>query len=201
MISLSLGFAHVHSPDLLGDEIRDCLYAKIPIFASASNDGADGARTYPAKYEGVICAHAADWQGAKSKGNPGLEAGRNFMFVGEHVRPTWSDRPTPSTEQMPYRSGSSCATPVAVAVAAFMIGYIHKKMPGFSWVTEPCSPKGIRAIFGMMARKIDGYDWVSPVSYLEYTKESKIHGDLEQELVGSSLPQTYRHSPLKERCR
>ncbi|KAI0418851.1 peptidase S8/S53 domain-containing protein [Xylaria grammica] len=182
MITLSFGFDTVRSPDTMGDEIRQCLHEGIMIFASASNDGGEGSRTYPAKYPGVICAHSTTWRGSKAERNPGLEEGRNFSFVGEHVRPIWPAKNPADDNRMKYKSGTSYAAPVAVSMAAFMIGYIQKKMPGYAWVIKPWSPVGISRIFGMMAVEIDGYDWVSPTRYLKYTKEGKIIGDLQQYL-------------------
>ncbi|KAI0197476.1 hypothetical protein F4808DRAFT_473817 [Astrocystis sublimbata] len=163
MITISFGFDSVQSPDIMGQEIRQCLHEGIMVFASASNDGGEGSRTYPAKYDKVICAHSATCQGSKAERNPGLEEDRNFSFVGEH-------------------SGTSYAAPVAVAVAAFMIGYIQKKMPGHAWVIKPWSPEGILIIFKLMATNIDGYELVSPTRYLKYTEEDKIRGDLQQYL-------------------
>lgn len=182
MITLSFGFDSVRSPDTMGDEIRQCLHNGIMVFASASNDGGEGSRTYPAKYSGVVCAHSATWQGSKANGNPGLEGGRNFSFVGEYVRPIWPVKNPSNDNRMKYKSGTSYAAPVAVSVAAFMIGYIRKKKPGYAWVIKPWSPEGILTIFRMMAVRIDGYDWVSPTRYLKYTKEEKIMGDLQQYL-------------------
>ncbi|RWA11934.1 hypothetical protein EKO27_g3171 [Xylaria grammica] len=182
VITLSFGFDTVRSPDTMGDEIRQCLHEGIMVFASASNDGGEGSRTYPAKYPGVICAHSTTWRGSKAERNPGLEEGRNFSFVGEHVRPIWPAKNPVDDNRMKYKSGTSYAAPVAVSMAAFMIGYIQKKMPDYSWVIKPWSPVGISRIFGMMAVEIDGYDWVSPTRYLKYTKEGKIIGDLQQYL-------------------
>lgn len=182
IISLSFGFDSVQSSDSMGDEIRQCLHDGIMVFASASNDGGEGSRTYPAKYPEVICAHTATWRGNKSELNPGREEDRNFSFVGEHVRPIWPAKAPKDETKIDYKSGTSYATPVAVSVAAFMIGYIRKKMPDFAWVIKPWSPRGMLAIFRMMAVNIDGYDWVSPTRYLKYTKEAKIIGDLQQHL-------------------
>ncbi|KAI0401306.1 hypothetical protein F4802DRAFT_619006 [Xylaria palmicola] len=183
MITLSFGFDSVSSPDTMGDEIRECLHHGIMIFASASNDGGEGSRTYPAKYPGVVCAHSATWRGSKAERNPGLEKGLNFSFVGEYVRPTWSSTHSSGDGRVAYRSGTSYAAPVAVSVAAFMIGYIRKKMPNVKWVIKPWSPEGILKIFELMSVKIDGYDWVSPTRYMVHTKKEKIEGDLLQFLA------------------
>ncbi|KAF7537785.1 hypothetical protein G7054_g3488 [Neopestalotiopsis clavispora] len=182
MINISFGFDGVQNPDTMGSEIRQCLHEGIMVFASASNDGGEGSRTYPAKYSNVVCAHSATYNGSKSEYNPGLEEGRNFSFVGEHVRPIWSAETRTGDSRMKYASGTSYATPVAVSVAAFMIGYIRKKMPDYIWTIKPWSPQGILIIFELMATEMDRYDWVSPTRYMKYTKEEKIMGDLKQYL-------------------
>jgi subtilisin family serine protease len=182
MISLSFGFDSVRYPDRMGDEIRQCLNEGIMVFASASNDGGEGSRTYPAKYPRVVCVHSATWQGKVSDFNPGPEGHDNFTVVGEKVRPTWRSKPTTEPGITRYKSGTSYATPVAVAVAAFMIGYIRKQWPDYPWVTKPWSPEGITRIFQLMSKRIDGHDWISPTRYIKHTRLEKIEGDLKQYL-------------------
>jgi hypothetical protein len=182
MISLSFGFDSVRHPDSMGDEIRQCLNDGIMVFASASNDGGEGSRTYPAKYLRVVCVHSATWRGKASDSNPGLEEHDNFSVVGEEVRPIWPSKAPKEAGGMKYKSGTSYATPVAVSIAVFMIGYIRKRWPNYPWVTKPWSPEGITIIFRLMSKPIDGYDWVSPTRYIKYTRAEKIEGDLKHYL-------------------
>lgn len=184
MISISFGFESVSFPDTIGEAVRRCLKEDILVFASASNDGGEGSRTHPARISSVICAHSATYNGRRSEFNPGTQQTHNFSFVGEHVRPLWGLRSETATMNtgITYKSGTSYATPVAVCVAAFMIGYIEKKMPNYPWVIQPCSPEGITQIFQMMAVKMDVYDWVSPIRFFKHTMEEKIQADLKQQL-------------------
>lgn len=185
MISLSFGFKRISEPDMIGPAVEECLHKGIVVFASASNERGEGSRTYPASIPHVICVHSATCQGQGSACNPVLETQqRNYSFVGEHVRPAWGPGPHTAGDSiaLTYRSGTSYATPVAVSVAAFMIGYIHKKMPDHPWRIKPWSPFGIEAIFNMMAVKEGEYDWVSPTRYMEHTIEEKIQADLKQKL-------------------
>jgi hypothetical protein len=183
MISLSFGFEKVQAPDKMGEEITQCLNDGIMVFASASNDGGGGSRTYPARYGRVICVHSATWQGEASRSNPGREEGLdNFSAVGEHVRPIWPSKVSKQKAGMDYRRGTSFATPVAVSIAAFMIGYIRTRWPGHPWIIQPWSPDGMTRIFQLMKMKIGDYDWVCPTRYIKYTKPEKIEGDLKQYL-------------------
>ncbi|KAL6408085.1 hypothetical protein AUP68_08458 [Ilyonectria robusta] len=182
IISLSFGFDSVRYPDNFGEEIRQCLNNDIVVFASASNDGGDGSRTYPAKYARVVCVHSATWQGKVSGFNPGPEGYHNFTVVGEKVRPIWRSKAPTEAGGMKYKSGTSYATPVAVSIAAFMVGYIRKRWPDYPWVTNPRSPEGIARIFQLMSKRTDGYDWISPTRYIKYTRAEKIEGDLKQYL-------------------
>ena len=180
MISLSLGFETVEYPDDLSQEITECLNNGIMIYASASNMGGNGSRTYPAKYPGVICVHSATHEGNKSTFNPDPEGLDNFSFVGEFIRPTWE--PFKRESSMSYKSGTSFATPVAVSVAAFMIAYIRKNMPNQQWRIKPWSCIGMQIIFRLMKKRRDNYDWISPIRYMKETNPGKIKEDLFQEL-------------------
>ncbi|KAH7127244.1 peptidase S8/S53 domain-containing protein [Dendryphion nanum] len=182
-ISLSLGFSETTIPDYLGSEITKCLNSGIMVFASASNDGGEGSRTYPAKYERVICIHSSNWQGKNSGFNPGrLGENDNFSTVGEHIRPTWDPNTAEPVTAMTYKHGTSYATPVAVSIAAFMIAYIRKTMSHQQWRIEPWSPEGIIIVFRIMKKDMDRYDWISPTWFMNDTNEKLIQGQLIQNL-------------------
>jgi len=132
------------------------------VFSSASNDGVEGSRTYPAKLPGVISCYTTNSQGKGSDFNTPAEAAPNFSFVGEEIRPIWPRKTAKVPERMKYKSGTSFATPVAVSVAALMIGYIEQKFPQKKWRIKPQSPEGVAKIFDLMKTKIGDYDWVSP---------------------------------------
>lgn len=73
-------------------------------------------------------------------------------------------------------SGTSCATAVAVAVAAFMIGFVDDNMPEHTnWVVPLKSPDGIRAIFRAMSERRTGqYDMVNPVRAFGHGSEHEV---------------------------
>lgn len=185
MISLSFGFRKVGHPDRIGDAIKKCIDREIVIFASASNDGGDSVRTFPASYPNVICVHASEFQGGSWDMNPPTEpedANDKFSFVGVDVRPSRRSNTAGGEAGMEYKTGTSFATAVAVSVAAFMIGYIRKEMKGYTWRVEPCSPDGIRTIFQRMAKSIGDYDWVSPIRHFNRNSEELIQAELKQYL-------------------
>lgn len=170
----------------MGQAVQDCVAENILVFASASNDGGEGPRTYPAMYPQVICAHTTDYLGNSSRFNPDpLEREDNFSFVGEHVRPAWSlDNTAESNHQdAEYVSGTSFATPVAVSIAIFMLGYIHKEMKQIDWQIQPKSPQGITKIFRMLAKQRGDYDWVSPTRYFKDNDKEFILAKLKRELA------------------
>ncbi|RTE69939.1 hypothetical protein BHE90_015668 [Fusarium euwallaceae] len=183
MISLSFGFEE--SIKSIEDEINQCIFSGIAVFAAASNDGVDGDRTYPAKYEGVLCIHAATGEGNKATFNPNpLGKEDNFMVVGDCIESSWPGRDSNGTWAKKRQSGTSFATPVAVCTAAIMIDYIRKNMPDHTaWRISPKSRQGVRAVFRLMAKSSDGYDWVSPRGYfkkLPATIQGEIRGALER---------------------
>lgn len=187
MISLSFGYAQTQHPDRIKEEIDKCLSDSITVFASASNDGGRGPRTYPAEYERVLCAYSATHRGGKSDFNP-LHGVRDvkykFTFVGEHLRPLWGLPNLRDDHPMQYQSGTSYATPVAVCVAAFMLGYIDKNMPNISWGILPQSPEGIERIFRSVSFHSGDYHFVNPADCFAHTREGKIREDLMYYLGG-----------------
>ncbi|KAF4976943.1 hypothetical protein FDECE_18415 [Fusarium decemcellulare] len=189
MISLSFGFSKVSAPDLIQNEIEECLNNKIVVFAAASNDGGQRPRTYPGRYDRVLCIHSADGHGNGSSFSPTPEntsKGDNFSTVGECVQSYWPVGDSQAADKYRYMSGTSFATPVAVSIAALMMGYIQRKMTAYHWRTQPLSPGGIQRIFRMMARgnERNGYDWICPEWFFARYNEDKIQQDLIDELGG-----------------
>lgn len=167
IISLSFGYNEPGVPDEVGREIEKCLDRKIPVFASASNDGGYTPRTYPGNYPGVICIHSSTADGKRSTFSPNPEMDKdNFMVNGECIESWWPSSvaigQSKASRQSNHLSGTSFATPIAVSIAAFMIGYIRKHFPRHTWNIDPMSPEGMRRIFRQMRHLADGYDLVSP---------------------------------------
>ncbi|KAK4167718.1 hypothetical protein QBC43DRAFT_203038 [Cladorrhinum sp. PSN259] len=169
MISMSFGYRNPGASDQIKKEIERCLNDGIIVFASASNDGGNGSRTYPAKYDRVLCVHSATGQGERSGFNPTPESGEsNYAVLGECINSSWPlQHPLSGDRNSRVMSGTSFATPVAVAIAAFMVGYIEKKLSNYGWNVDPRSPEGMQKIFRLMAVQRDNYDWISPDLFFE----------------------------------
>jgi hypothetical protein len=86
---------------------------------------------------------------------------------------------------MKYESGTSYATPVAVAIAALMIDFIRVKgwAEDWQWMYPPSTTQGMERIMKMMSVKEYGYDWVSPTRYFRQTHMDDIETDLKKVLV------------------
>ncbi|KAJ5387336.1 hypothetical protein N7509_009877 [Penicillium cosmopolitanum] len=191
MISLSFGFNKTGTRDEVKEEVEECLNNNIVVFASASNDGGNRPRTYPGKYNRVLCIHSASGVGDKSWFSPTPEEPDtkqdNFSAVGDCVSSYWPlNDPNVANVGSKYMSGTSFATPVAVSIAAFMLGYIQRKIPHYDWNIKPRSPEGIQKIFRMMSKgnKRDGYDWISPQWFFGNYLPEKIKSDLIHEPQG-----------------
>jgi hypothetical protein len=189
MISLSCGFEHVDRRDGLQDAIEACIKDSILVFASASNDGGEGARTYPANWPDVMCVHASMYWGEKYRFNPTPQGNWNLSTVGVDLRPVWGRSDIKKSTKMLYESGTSYATPVAVSIAAFMIEFIRQQKwaRNLQWMYPPDTPRGMEYIMKLMAKKVDGYDWVSPTRYFKYTPMYEIEANLRTVLVRGNL--------------
>lgn len=177
IISLSLGI-HEMVPSLQA-EVDDATRSGILVFAAASNDGGNAARAYPARHDGVFCIHSATSEGNKASFNPTPARHEdNFSVVGDAIGSSW-----PGNARK-YLSGTSFATPVAVAVAAFMFGYVSRAMPEHSTFPVPAlSPRGMRRVFRLLKEPRDGYDWISPLRYFKEYGEDKIRADIKHVLT------------------
>lgn len=82
-------------------------------------------------------------------------------------------------------TGTSFATPVAFALAAFVVGYVQQEMPDLQTDTELKSYDGITAIFKLFVKcngPRDGYDWIAPFQFFRKTK-GKICEDIKEALT------------------
>lgn len=135
------------------------------ILAAASNDASNTDRAYPATHHMVICMHSADGLGNRSAFNPTAhEDDDNFCVVGEDIEGAW---PTGQAQYQGVRrmSGTSFATPVGVAVAAFMLEFVENNVPDpGQWLTPLRSYHGVQAIFRALSQRRDGaYRLVNPL--------------------------------------
>jgi hypothetical protein len=165
MISMSFGFQQ-GMPSIqraINRAVSDD--RNVIVFAAASNDASNSDRAYPASHDRVICVHSADGHGNRSLFNPTAREGSdNFCVVGENVEAAWPKGQTqyPGVRRM---SGTSFATPIGVAVAAFMLGFVRQRLPGHTeWLNPLKSYLGVRAVFRALSQKRDsGYLIVNPL--------------------------------------
>jgi hypothetical protein len=192
MISMSFGYHRTSGLDTVKQEVEKCLNDNIIVFPSASNEGANMPRTYPGKYDRVLCIHSATGHGSCSDFNPTAEpretGKNNFTVLGDGIKSCW---PMQSRGDVGYKrkSGTSYATPVAVSIAAFTIGYIRMHLRDLGWNTDPMSPEGMRTIFDMMSKenRKEGYDLIYPKRFFKTKEPSLIREMLKQELGGYSF--------------
>ncbi|KAI9739332.1 MAG: hypothetical protein M1834_007545 [Cirrosporium novae-zelandiae] len=133
MITMSFGFQEEISQ--IRDEIKEVVYNGKIVFAAASNDGGNSPRTFPASQHGVICIHSTDSNGNKSQCNPSpTRLHENFSILGQHIKSCWPDaRVAGASRRM---TGTSFAVPVAIALAAFIIGYAQQEIPNLNTSDE-----------------------------------------------------------------
>lgn len=172
IISLSFGLPRgprESQDEKFQNEIKKAIDRGKVIFAAASNHGGNDPRAYPASHEGVICVHSADGLGNASLINPTALIGEdidNFCVLGENIEAAWPSESQDQAGGTVRKSGTSHATPVAVAIAALTIGFVRTNVPEHAnWSIPPLSPAGIRAIFRTMSERRKGqrYDVVNPV--------------------------------------
>jgi subtilisin family serine protease len=139
IISMSFGVGEEN--DRITDAVRYAYSKNVAIYAAAAYDGARTAVAYPARLQEVFCIHACDGAGNKATFSPSPETiGNNFSMLGVSVLSTWPDfrkidgdaettrssnliQPNKMPGTWKYASGTSMATPLAVALAANVLAY------------------------------------------------------------------------------
>jgi hypothetical protein len=129
IINMSFGFPR-YEPRLkpILDAIRAARQKNILFFAAAGNDGGNQGIFWPARLHeqgDVICINSSDWEGNASKFNPTTGSNNCICTLGEAL---------PSCElsaqnEIVHRSGTSFATPIAVATAAIVLGLVDADKP------------------------------------------------------------------------
>lgn len=132
IISMSFGFPSrdVEGYDELESAIHNAYSAHVLLFAAASNSGANLDRAYPARDENVICIHSTDANGNRSPFSPtALSNALNLATVGEAVESAWPVHLCETHLAVKRKSGTSYATPIAVAIAVFLLQYVRLYLP------------------------------------------------------------------------
>jgi hypothetical protein len=93
------------------------------IFAAAGNEGKNRPVYWPAILEGeIIRINSTDRDGMASSFNPHLTGSKRICTLGEGVPSCEKD----TENKIVYRNGTSFATPIAVAIAAIVLGFMDE---------------------------------------------------------------------------
>jgi hypothetical protein len=179
---ISLSFGTDHAVDNIETVIDEQAH-KVLFFAAASNCGGNESKiSWPAKHDSVIDMYASDGHGNSYRQNPNPRQNHyNLSVLGTAVSGLWP--PTlQSDSPYKYKSGTSCATPIAAGIAANVLTLMRRQAAlDLSKVTEDRREQAARATERLMKKlrrpsvmrkimyeigankyKRDGYDYVVP---------------------------------------
>lgn len=123
IINLSFGFPKFHDQlEPIRIAIFEARTRNVLLFAAAGNEGGNQGVFWPAQLLDVIRINAADSYGNEVAFNPSDGAGRRICTLGEATPSCELD--TKKNNEWVHRSGTSFATPIAVAIAAIVLGFI-----------------------------------------------------------------------------
>jgi subtilisin family serine protease len=183
MITMSFGFQE--DIPQIRIEIKEAVHNGKIVFAAASNDGGNSPRAFPALQPGVICVHSTDSNGNSSPYNPSPKERReNFSILGQYINSSWPGANEAGASRR--MTGTSFAAPVAVALAAFIIGFVQQEIPDLGTPTELKSYDGIASLFQLFVKsngQRDGYDWIAPFEFFHRFHPSKIREDIKYALT------------------
>jgi subtilisin family serine protease len=130
ILSLSLGF--IVDDDGVQDAIRKANANNVLIFAAAANNTTNEVTPirFPARMKDVFCIFASNAYGRPSDFNPPPRYDReNFTFPGEKIEGAWPSSLADEkaferrSRWYKYQDGTSCATPIAAAIAAGVLEF------------------------------------------------------------------------------
>jgi hypothetical protein len=188
IINMSFGFPRYEARlKPIMDAIRAAREKNILFFAAAGNDGGNQGIFWPAKLHeqgDVICINSSDWEGNASKFTPTTGSNNRICTLGEALPSCELD----AQNEIVYRSGTSFATPIAVATAAIVLGLVDAvKLPGeepldFAFIKEQLRTKaGMEKILSTMCvlqnqKSRMGYAYITPWFFLtEIEATSRMH--------------------------
>ncbi|RFU35462.1 hypothetical protein B7463_g889, partial [Scytalidium lignicola] len=171
IISMSFGFptCSIDGYSELESALKNAYANDVLLFAAASNNGGQLGRAYPAREPTVICVHSTDANGNRSSFSPTAAGGDiNLATVGEAVESAWpvhlcdnddaanmTMNPNPTLSYVRRKSGTSYATPIAAAIAAFLLLYVRIHLPDKADRLK--SQRRMRAVLRRVAEKGEGF--------------------------------------------
>jgi hypothetical protein len=179
---ISLSFGTDHAVDII-EMVFDEQAHKVLFFAAASNCGGNESKiSWPAKHDSVIDIYASDGHGNSYRQNPNPRQNHyNLSMLGTAVSGLWP-KTLQSNSPYKYKSGTSCATPIAAGVAANILTLMRRqatldllKVPEdrraqaaraterlMKKLLQPSVMRKIMFEIGAKKRKRQGYDYVVP---------------------------------------
>ena len=167
---MSFGFPELNP--LIDNALNRAAAKSTILLAAASNSGNRHSIAWPARAEQVICIHSLHGNGDHSSYTPNSRA-QDYGILGQAVLSYWP--PHLDAGISVYRSGTSCAAPIAAGVAAIVLDYAQQKLPRYARIGSKVdehvirrlrSNAGMRKIFGLMAESRDGQNCIIPWSLL-----------------------------------
>ncbi|KAI0875182.1 pfs domain-containing protein [Hypoxylon argillaceum] len=136
VISMSFGFPtrDIEGYVDLERALANAYANKVLLFAAASNNGGQLGRSFPARDHTVIAVHATDANGNRSPFSPtATDDDISIATIGEAVESAWPvhlcDEEAADSKCVQYKSGTSYATPIVAAIAAFLLLYARIHIP------------------------------------------------------------------------
>lgn len=150
IISISFGFPYtIGRLEPIRRAILKANAADVLIFAAASNNGLNQQIAFPACMDEVISVGSTDGLGIKSSFTPSPKHGKLLCVVGECIESSWPPALLSDDEDLPRKSGTSFATPIAAGVAAMVLDYMwtFKDSRLKSLIPKLLTKRGMLALF------------------------------------------------------
>jgi hypothetical protein len=137
--------------------IRTAFHADKIMFASAANHGALKPRAFPACRDEVICIHACNGKGKDIGINPDPWPKQyNFTTLGASIQSRWK-------RNWVYKTGTSFATPIAVACVANALEFARHKCDLSEDTYKLLFRRDrVMRILELMSSPLGGYDFIYP---------------------------------------
>lgn len=168
IISISFGFPYtIGRLEPIRRAILKANAADVLIFAAASNNGGNEPIAFPACMDEVISVGSTDGLGNISSFTPNPDYGKILCVVGECIESSWPPALLSDPDaDLPRKSGTSFATPIAAGVAAMVLDYMwtFKDSKSFkSDIPKLLTKRGMLAVFKThMVKSYNSHDYLIP---------------------------------------